>query len=70
MTTAVTVLKNCLHVEICKSDIHYWEHGRIDDDVEIDWIADSTEPPDNVKEAFERARDDDDMIKWMITIGR
>lgn len=37
--------------------------------VEIDWIADFTEPLDNVKAAFERARDDDDVIKGMITIG-
>ncbi|MFB6201735.1 MAG: NAD(P)-dependent alcohol dehydrogenase [Halorhabdus sp.] len=38
-------------------------------DVDIDRIADFTEPLDNVQEAFERARDDDDAIKGMISIG-
>ncbi|WEL22546.1 Threonine dehydrogenase or related Zn-dependent dehydrogenase [Halorhabdus sp. BNX81] len=36
---------------------------------EIEWIADFTEPLANVREAFERAHDDDDAIKGMISIG-
>jgi len=38
-------------------------------DVDIERIADFTEPLGNVREAFERARDDDDVIKGMISIG-
>jgi len=37
-------------------------------DVDIDRIADFTEPLENVREAFERARDDDEAIKGMISI--
>lgn len=39
------------------------------DDAEIGWIADFTEPLENVEEAFERARNDNDAIKGMISIG-
>lgn len=39
------------------------------DDVDIDWIADFVEPLENLQAAFNRARDDDDVIKGMIAIG-
>jgi L-iditol 2-dehydrogenase len=38
-------------------------------DAEIDWIADFTEPLENVERAFRRAHEDDDVIKGMVSIG-